>query len=369
MQPSSHSKLRHNFEKNSDSSTFAQAELVTLLGAAAGASLVTAALIKLLSGPPSPETSNNVPNCAFVFLKPHANTTEARRAVKQQLALKGIRVTEEGEISGQKIEKEALIDNHYYSIASKATLLKPEKLNVPEEKFKQKFGMEWKRALSENRVFNAKDACAKLSLTSEGLNAEWAKSKKADKLVKFGGGFYCGLVDTIPGREPIYVMNGFFMSMRQAYVAPGASIYYYVVEWDSNKLSWEDFRGKVLGPTDPATASHESLRGLFMQNWRSLGLKSVPNVGENAVHASASPFESLSERMNWLGKDCAKDAFGRLVVKQIGRSTLESWKVDPTIVFGLLPIKKSVFDSLEDTDTAWCLALLGMLKQQFSTIA
>jgi hypothetical protein len=31
------------------------------------------------------------------------------------------------------------------------------------------------------------------------------------------------------------------------------------------------------------------------------GLKEVPNVGDNGVHASASPFEALAERLNWLG--------------------------------------------------------------------
>jgi hypothetical protein len=31
-----------------------------------------------------------------------------------------------------------------------------------------------------------------------------------------------------------------------------------------------------------------------------LGLQYCPNVGDNGVHASASPFEALAERMNWL---------------------------------------------------------------------
>ena len=50
-------------------------------------------------------------------------------------------------------------------------------------------------------------------------------------MVKFGGGFYCGLI------EGLYVFNGFFMSMRSKFTAPGLSIHYYVVEWDSAALS------------------------------------------------------------------------------------------------------------------------------------
>jgi len=309
-------------------------------------------------------TADPVNNTAFVFIKPHANTAQARAVVKQTLQSRGLTVLDEGLITGPEIEKKQLIDNHYYAIASKATLLSPDQLNVPEEKFKKKFGLEWSDALKKGVVFNAKQACEKHGLTPDQLNTEWAKAKKAEKLVKFGGGFYCGKIDTIPGKEPMYVFNGFFMTMRQGFVDPKASIYYYVVEWKQNRLSWEDFRGAVLGPTDPATAPADSLRGMFMKNWASYGLSSCPNVGDNAVHASASPFEGLAERMNWLGLDPSKDSFGQLVLKQIGRKTLDEWKVDPQVTYGIVPMKKSVFDSVEDTDSDYCLALLGMLYQQ-----
>ena len=37
-------------------------------------------------------------------------------------------------------------------------------------------------------------------------------------MIKFGGGFYCGLIE-VEGKEPIYVFNGFFMSMRSKFTA------------------------------------------------------------------------------------------------------------------------------------------------------
>jgi hypothetical protein len=40
-------------------------------------------------------------------------------------------------------------------------------------------------------------------------------------------------------------MNGFFMQMRSKFVEENCSLHFYVVSWDSNKLAWEDFRGKV----------------------------------------------------------------------------------------------------------------------------
>merc|ERR1712087_1080222 len=141
-------------------------------------------------------------------------------------------------------------------------------------------------------------------------NKAWAAAKKNGNLVKFGGGFYCGHVE-IPSKKPIYCFNGFFMTMRSAFTAPGRSIHYYTVEWDESKLSWADFRGKVLGPTDPKDAPRDSLRGEMLAKWKQLGLPSEPNTGDNCVHASASPFEGLAERMNWLGKRCKQDAYCR----------------------------------------------------------
>jgi nucleoside diphosphate kinase len=61
----------------------------------------------------------------------------------------------------------------------------------------------------------------------------------------------------------------------------------------------------VLGPTDPKAAPEGALRGTILKDWVALGLAYEPNTGDNCVHASASPFEGLAERMNWLKADPA----------------------------------------------------------------
>lgn len=233
-------------------------------------------------------------NQAFVFVKPHAVTDAVKEVVKAGLEAKGLKIVSEGSISSEMIDEKKLIDQHYYAIASKATILKPAELNVPKDKFKDQFGLEWDEALANGNVYNAMDGCATLGITADELDAQWGICKKAKKLVKFGGGFYCGLIE-MEGKDPVYIFNGFFMSMRTKFTAPGLSIYYYAVEWDAAALSWEDFRGKVLGPTDPAEAPADSLRGIVMADWEKLGLTAEPNVGDNGVHASASPFEGMAE--------------------------------------------------------------------------
>jgi len=232
----------------------------------------------------------NSRNAAFVFVKPHANNDKVKALVKKMLQDKGLKIDSEGAISSQDIASKKLIDNHYYAIASKATLLKPKDMPVPADKFKETFGVDWSAALEKGNVYNAMDAAAYLELDAAGLEKEWRKCKPKGKVVKFGGGFYCAMIDTVEGKDPIYLFNGFFMSMRQKYVS-GPGIYYFAVSWNAPDLKWCDFRGKLLGPTNPEDAPKDSVRGTILSQWKELGLTSAPNTGDNGVHASASPFE------------------------------------------------------------------------------
>ena len=208
------------------------------------------------------------------------------------LAAKGVTIVSDGAITSEDIDSKKFIDQHYYAIASKATILKPSELVIPGDKFEAAFGLTWDAAMATGNVHNALDACAVLGIDANALDAEWAKAKKAGKVVKFGGGFYCGLVE-VEGKTPIYCFNAFFMSMRSKFTAPGLSIYYYSVQWDAAALPWASFRGAVLGPTDPKEAPADAIRGMILARWKELGLAAEPNTGDNGVHASASPFEGL----------------------------------------------------------------------------
>merc|ERR1719218_221906 len=127
-----------------------------------------------------------IKNQAFVFVKPHAVTPACNKAVKQGLAAKGIKITGEGDLTSDVIDKKKLIDQHYYSIASKATILKPHELNVPADKFKEHFGLEWSEALEQGKVYNALDGCAKLEISPDEMDTQWGISKKNKKLIKSG---------------------------------------------------------------------------------------------------------------------------------------------------------------------------------------
>jgi len=326
-------------------------------------------------------------------------------------------------LTGPEIEENKYIDNHYLSIDVKASLNKPAALNPPAaglKKFEGVFGMTWAAVLEENRMFNAVDACKMLGVDGDQLNTLWAAAKKNGKLAKLSGGFYAGLLPCLslpaltvcdqkidlsaPGFEAVsadtlftsaahaklldmngekipfttstvngvelkqypavsckFLLNGFYAGMRNKFCAQDARIHWYDVEWDTKANSWEDFRGAVLGATDPATAAPGALRRIVFDTWESLGLKSEPNVGDNGVHASASPFEALAERMNWLGASVADDSFGQaLLAAGIPEATIVAWTKDPQV-----ELKNggtgSLFDQVEDQSFSECVATLQSL--------
>merc|ERR1712056_83801 len=98
---------------------------------------------------------------------------------------KGLKVLKEGSIAGADIDKKQLVDKHYYAIASKATLLTPDKLNIPKDKFKEQFGLEWDDVLKDGKALNAKQACEKFGCDADALDKQWGEAKKAKNLVKF----------------------------------------------------------------------------------------------------------------------------------------------------------------------------------------
>merc|ERR1712113_445816 len=145
------------------------------------------------------------------------------------------------------------------------------------------------------------------------------------------------------------------MAMRSKFTKKDEEIYWYSVEWNVSDLSWADFRGNVLGPTDPSEAPADSLRGHILAQWKELGLEAQPNVGDNGMHASASPFEALAERNNWLNAEISKDQFGKQLLESgLDESLIKAWSVDPQVQ--IQPGKSgSIFDQLEDLDAKECL--------------
>lgn len=307
-------------------------------------------------------------NSAFLFIKPHAckgKPGKVEALVEDSLKKHGIRITGKGEMTAEVIDKNMHIDTHYGAIASKAVKLQPKDLMVPDKgkaAFEKMFGESWDSAVKAGKVYNAMDGAAKLGTDAAGMNTIWSKLSRGTSLIKFGGGFYCGKVG-----PDMYVMNGFYMEMRAAYTNPGEKIQWYTVSWPADALTWADFRGEVLGATDPSAAPKASVRRKILDHYKDLGLATKPNTGDNGVHASASPFEALAERINWLGASLEEDDYGKgLLAKKLSKETITKWSEDAQVsVDGETAPGKSmsVFDTLEDLDADTILAKVDKISK------
>lgn len=373
--------------------------------------------LQKLAGVETKFDASGLKNRAFVFVKPAAFTPAVLELVSAGFAGAKISILAEGDLTGDEISENMYIDNHYLSIATKASLNKPSALNPPAaglKKFEATFGLTWAAAIAEGRFFNAVDACTLLGVNGDQLNTLWAAAKKNKKLAKLSGGFYAGLLPvlnlpscivaptgtdvsevkelaftednyqklinlngvTLPSTEVTvngvamkkypaisskFVLNGFYAGMRGKFTDSKAKIHYYTVSFETANSTWEGFRGSILGATDPPTAASGSLRRTIYDTYESLGLESQPNVGDNGVHASASPFEALAERINWLNASLSTDSFGQvLLAAGIPEDTIMAWTVDPQVELKD-GSKGSLFDQVEDQSVAECVATLCSL--------
>jgi len=306
---------------------------------------------------------DDLSNGAFVFIEPQANTEQVRRYVREKLIASGSHIVDEGFKNAPEIDEKCLYDKHHFSIASSATLSKLEDLYVPADRFEKKFGLSWDEAKSKELVFTASDACAKLKVDGDGLAKLWQVAVDDGRVIKFGHDFHCGKIKPAEG-EPLYVFNGYFMSMREAFTSPGQQMYYFSVTLPtaSEVSSWYLFRHVVVGERDPKDANPETIRNHLLGAWEELGLKCEPDKLHNGVHASASPFEGLAERCNWLGVDLEQDSFGKsLLDAGISRKWIEEGFKNPEV-------KKQgetsrLFQELEDKDPQDCIETLLELHE------
>jgi len=299
-----------------------------------------------------------------MFLKPNAAfSPQAVALVDKKLRDAGIDIVSEGTLSASAIEEGKLIDVHYGSIAAKAMTIEPKDLIVSPEaaaKFHSAFGVDFRDAVVEGSVLNAKDACVRLGITESELGKRWSELVMGKNVVKFGGGFYCGAV-----AADLWVINGFYMAMRKFFVTDGAMIRWMCVEWAEEALSWKDFRALVVGATNPEDAAHGSIRRALLDDWTALGLDYAPSTKENGVHASASPLEALRERLSWLHgaaplEALSRDPFGaELLASGAAAADVERWFADPPVKRGNAESAEgSLFDLLEDRDATDTIAQL-----------
>uniref|UniRef100_A0A7S2D7U9 Nucleoside-diphosphate kinase n=1 Tax=Florenciella parvula TaxID=236787 RepID=A0A7S2D7U9_9STRA len=320
-------------------------------------------------------------NTALVFIKPHAVNDAVKAFVSSELKAQSLDIIAEGRLTGPEIESGGIIDNHYAAIATNAMKVEPADIAVADDKkakFAEAFECSWDSVLTAGTVMNVTKALEVLAQTGTGLAAVWDKGVNK---IKLASGCYVSkctyaMVNNdegddvgVPceegedGATTIYLINGFYGAMRESYITESAQVYFYVVGFTSDKVTWNKFRTEIIGPTNPDDAPEGSIRGKGKAQWESLGMPGCPNVGENVVHASAGPLEGLKERCVWLGLNTETDPFGQKLAEVIWSSeagdTMERLLADDTFEFA--GVSMGAFDLTENKESLEVLCICNNL--------
>ena len=176
-------------------------------------------------------------NNVLIFIKPQALTPKVLSFVEERLHSAGIQFAEAGEIDAAELKEKKIIDRHYASISSAAMDLSPRDLRISEtgrKAFLKLFGCSIEETIASNTLINCTEAFDRLGNPSpQILNTLWRNGIE----LKLGPGLYVSRIE----EHDVFVINGFYPSMKELFVAPGLRVKLYDASFSADVLSWKDF--------------------------------------------------------------------------------------------------------------------------------
>lgn len=227
---------------------------------------------------------------SFGYVKPHAMGSQAVvTAVGDIFEAAGVRVSGLKRISGAELARGGFFDRQHGAVARFA--LAPDAAALPLDgaggAFEAAFGEPLGKVLAAGTLLPAERAREKLGLSPDDLLREWAEHGAT----RLAPGLYVARLD----HENLYVANGFYPAMRAPFADPaGPGVMTFELAFDR---PWSDFNEVVVGDESPAAALEESVRGYLYDRREALAMR--VDRYDNLIHASASPLETLLDRMAW----------------------------------------------------------------------
>lgn len=284
---------------------------------------------------PAPSSSlnwndNTSINLAFIFIEPQANNEAVRDLVVSTIFENLVEfnvencIKAEYDISSAVDGFERLVDSHFGEVAAYAVHRPIEKVKIPRKKFHEKFGETYLQVKKEKRLHNALKGLVECGCTPDQMYDAWQEAESLGKILRVSDHILCG--NLVLNQRNVYIINGFYMSVRGQYLASYSSIHAYCIQWTEETLTWNDFQKKLIGGDDPATAEAGSLRSLIYNSYEELGLESRPTISSNALYVSASPLRALVDRCNWLSREIGEDEYGRMLLgRGVPESVVSDW--------------------------------------------
>ncbi len=267
-------------------------------------------------------------NQAVVFTKPlhHLGIDLTPEHLGEQvcsfLKKKGFHLCIFRTVSGMELQERGVMDQHYYIYSTAAIAMSMDQVAVSEEGcklFQAIFGKTWNEEVQSGRILPTAELLSSRRIDSQKLSALWDIEFEAGKAFKLQSGIVLAWLDKLEA----YCINGFYSAMVEKFHYPGNTMHYYVVEFDSNDVSWKCFRKNVLGSTNCSAANPESFRGRMYKDWP------VANpTADNFVHGSAGPLEGFAERVvHEVDIEPATSPIGAyLQMRGVSPEAFQSWK-------------------------------------------
>ena len=235
-------------------------------------------------------------NQAVLFSKPvhHLNinltSEEIDLEIQNFLDIHNIYIRSYKKINGIDLKSHKTLNKHYGIYDYAASIDKIQDLIISKKAkiiFEKKYNIGWEKAIELKKLDSLKNLKKRYNFSSLELSNLW-NDKDNNQVIKVQPGLVISYISSLD----IFLTNGFFPLMIDLFYNPIFIMNYYVIEFDSDKLKWDEFRKNILGITDCSKSSKDSFRSLMYKKYK------VCNPGtNNFVHGSAGPFEALIERM------------------------------------------------------------------------
>lgn len=297
-------------------------------------------------------------NQAVVFTKPvHHLDMELTPEQLDEMARsffesKGFSFVLHKQVTGPELVTADIIKQHYLMYS---TAVCADQINISEEgkgRFEQFFGKSWAEEFNAGKILPTKELLQKKNVSVHQLFNRWNGLFGAGRTAKLQEGLIMGyLVDL-----DAYCINAFYPSMEANFYHPDTRIFYYVIEFDPERIPWKTFRKSILGSTNAMNALPESFRGQLYAEYP------VPFPGrDNFVHGSAGPFEGFIERtIHEPGVEIASNPIGAFLSdKGITLDSFRHWKANQRI-----SQLGNLFDETEEKNTDEVIRILEKISWQ-----
>jgi hypothetical protein len=172
---------------------------------------------------------------------------------------------------------------------------------------------------------------------------------------KLGAGVYA--VYVLVDGAPRIILNAFHPQQLESFHRPGGAFAFLECR---SELGWQEIRSRLVGDTNPWSASPGTLRRSLLQSAERLGLSSI-SIGRNAVHVSPGPVEGMLAMVRYFldgdGRsiEWTETAFGAML-RRAGWERAESVPLDERMVRNASGDLVPLLEATEDM--SWRQALI-----------